>query len=234
MSTSGYRAFTPPRIRLRAIPCTDLHQGFHFVTIRASEVGHSPPTVAPACPPAGGCTLCSGEPPPAASRSWPCATPAGGFAPAPSAMGRSGCSGATAARPPVASPPNGASGTARPPPCSRGPNAPGRAGAGRAAAPTGYLPIGRSAAAATFCMARNAAVTIMIIFMMLIPLCLDTRTSDRVPKASSSAGCRLHQAICREREPGKSLCNSPRTRCADGSRSRVRQVIIRLPRLGGG
>ena len=94
MSTSGYRAFTPPRIRLRAIPCTDLHQGFHFVTIRASEVGHSPPTVAPACPPAGGCTLCSGEPPPAASRSWPCATPAGGFAPAPSAMGRSGCSGA--------------------------------------------------------------------------------------------------------------------------------------------
>jgi hypothetical protein len=113
-------------------------------TIRASEVGHSPPTIAPACPSAGGCTLCSGEPPPAASRSWPCATPAGGFAPAPSAMGRSGCSGATAARPPVASPPNGASGTARPPPCSRGPNAPGRAGAGRAAAPTGYLPGGSS------------------------------------------------------------------------------------------
>jgi hypothetical protein len=120
MSTSGYRAFTPPRIRLRAIPCTDLHQGFHFVTIRASEVGHSPPTVAPACPPAGGCTLCSGEPPPPTSRSSPCATPVGGFAPAPSGRSRSGCSGATAALPPVASPPNGASGTARPPPCSRG------------------------------------------------------------------------------------------------------------------
>jgi hypothetical protein len=171
-------------------------------TIRASEVGHSPPTIAPACPSAGGCTLCSGEPPPAASRSWPCATPAGGFAPAPSAMGRSGCSGATAARPPVASPPNGASGTARPPPCSRGPNAPGRAGAGRAAAPTGYLPIGRSAAAATFCMARNAAVTIMIIFMMLIPRCLDTRTSDRVTPPFATAVPPLHFLILRRARRG--------------------------------
>src|SRR5262249_21377308 len=140
MSTSGYSAFTPPPAdTIASHTMYAPAQGFNSIIIRASEVGHSPPTVGPACSPAGGCKLCSGEPPP----SSPCATPAGGFAPAPSAMGRSGCSGA------VALPPNGASGTARPAPCSRGPNAPGRAGAGRAAAPTGYLPIGRSAAAAT-------------------------------------------------------------------------------------
>ena len=162
--------------------------------------GHSPPTVAPGCPPAGGCTLCSGEPPPPASRSSPCATPAGGFAPAPSAMGGSGCSGATGARPPgiippgsppVAPSPTGPSGATRPPPRSPGPNAAGRAGACRAAARAGYLPIGKSAAAATLSMTKNAAVTIMMIFMMLIPRLLDTRTVDRVrphfaPLASSS------------------------------------------------
>src|SRR5207247_8055487 len=53
--------FTPPRMRLRAIPCMELRQGFHFLTICASAPGHSPPTVAPACPPAGGSRLCSGE-----------------------------------------------------------------------------------------------------------------------------------------------------------------------------
>ena len=153
--------------------------------------GHSPPALASGCPPAGGCRLCSGAPPPPASRSSPCATPAGGFSPAPSAMGRSDCSGATGARPPVTSPPTGPSGATRPPPRSPGPNAAGRAGAGRAAAPTGYLPIGKSVAAATLNMAKNAAVTIKMIFMMLIPRRLDTRTVDRVrpefaPLASSS------------------------------------------------
>ena len=55
----------------------------------------------------------------------------------------------------------------------------------------GYLPTGaatggggslrgKSAAAATLSMATNAAVAVMMIFIMLIPLCLDTRTSDRV------------------------------------------------------
>jgi hypothetical protein len=173
-----------PLLLPRGYDCEPYHvrictRGFRSVTIRASEVGHSPPTVGPACPPAGGCKLCSGEPPPAASRSSPCATPAGGFAPAPSAMGRSGCSGATAALPPVASPPNGASGTARPPPCSRGPNAPGRAGAGRAAAPTGYLPIGRSAAAATLGIAKNAAVMRMMIFMILNPAAFGHPAGER-------------------------------------------------------
>ena len=152
-----------------------------------SAPGHSPPTVAPVCPPAGGCRLCSGEPLPPASRSSPCATPAGGFAPAPSAMGRSGCSGATTARPlgpispgspPVAPPPDGSAGATRPPPRCPGPNAPGRAGAAGATAPTGYLRIGKSAAAATLSMAKTAAVVTMMIFTMLIPLRLDTRTVD--------------------------------------------------------
>src|SRR5260370_10324958 len=60
----------------------------------------------PGCPSAGGRRVCSGAPPPPASRSSPCATPAGGFSPAPSAMGHSGCSGATGARPPGTVPPD--------------------------------------------------------------------------------------------------------------------------------
>jgi hypothetical protein len=182
MSTSGYRAFTPPRIRLRAIPCTEPCQDFHFLTIRPSAPGHSPPTVAPGCVTAGGC---SGEPLPPASRSSRCAPPAGGFALAPSAMGC--CSGATGASapgiippgsPPVAPAPYGLPGVTRPPPRSPRPQAPCRAGAGRAPAPAGYLPIGKSVAAATLSMAKNAAVTITMIFMMLTPRGLVTHTVD--------------------------------------------------------
>jgi hypothetical protein len=47
------------------------------------------------------------------------------------------------------------------------------------AAPTGYLPIGRSAAAATLGMVKNAAVMRMMIFMILIPLHSDTRAGER-------------------------------------------------------
>src|SRR5260370_16769012 len=57
--------------------------------------------------------------------------------------------------------------------------------------PTGYLPIGaaatgggslrgKSAAAATLSMATSPAVTIMTIFMMLIPLCWAPGRADRV------------------------------------------------------
>src|SRR5438094_9082899 len=57
--------------------------------------------------------------------------------------------------------------------------------------PTGYLPIGaattgggslrgKSAAAATLSMATSPAVTIMTIFMMLIPLCCSPGRADRV------------------------------------------------------
>src|SRR5262245_21774841 len=57
--------------------------------------------------------------------------------------------------------------------------------------PTGYLPIGaaatgggslrgKSAAAATLSMAMSPAVTIMIVFMMLIPLCCSPGRADRV------------------------------------------------------
>jgi hypothetical protein len=47
---------------------------------------------------------------------------------------------------------------------------------------------GKSAAAATLSMATNTAVAVMMIFIMLIPLCLDTRTSDRVtPQFAPSA-----------------------------------------------
>src|SRR5262249_15850397 len=62
--------------------------------------------------------------------------------------------------------------------------------------PTGYLPIGylpigaaatgggslrgKSAAAATLVMARSPAVTIMMVFMMLIPLCWAPGRADRV------------------------------------------------------
>src|SRR5215813_2512830 len=68
--------------------------------------------------------------------------------------------------------------------------------------PTGYLPIGaaatgggslrgKSAAAATPSMATSPAVTIITIFMMLIPLCCSPGRADRVtplfaPLASSS------------------------------------------------
>ena len=154
---------------------------------REPKSGHSPPSVAPGCPLAGGCWFCSAERLPPASRSSPCATSAGGFAVAPSGMGRSGCSGATTARPPgpippgsppVAPPLDGSAGATRSPPRSPGPNALGRAGAAGATAPTGYLRIGKSAAAATLSMAKSAAVIIMMIFTMLIPLRLDTRTVD--------------------------------------------------------
>jgi len=160
------------RFRSREMKCPRISIGIHPPD---HSRRHSPPVVASGCPPAGGCRLCPGEPPPA-SRSSPCATPAGGLAPAPSALGRSGCSGATGARPlgtippgspPVAPPPNGPSGATRPAPRSPGSNGPGRGGTGRAAAPTGYLPIGKSAAPPTLSMAKKAAVPIMMIFMML-------------------------------------------------------------------
>ena len=44
---------------------------------------------------------------------------------------------------------------------------------------TGDLPTGKSAAAATLSMAKNEAITITMIFMML-SLSLDTQTVDRV------------------------------------------------------
>jgi hypothetical protein len=44
---------------------------------------------------------------------------------------------------------------------------------------TGDLPTGKSAAAATLSMAKNEAITITMIFMML-SLGLDTQTVDRV------------------------------------------------------
>ena len=49
------------------------------------------------------------------------------------------------------------------------------------AAPTGYLPIGRSAPAATLGMVKNAAVMRMMIFMILIPLHSDTRAGEPTP-----------------------------------------------------
>jgi hypothetical protein len=149
---------------------------------REPNSGHSPPSVAPGCPPAGGCRLCSGGPPPPASRSSPCNSSRWvcprSFGEEPFGLLRSHYSTSAGSH----------SSSARSP----GPNAPGRAGAAGATAPTGYLPIGKSAAAATLSMAKTAAVVTMMIFTMLIPLRLDTRTVDRVtpqfaPASSSRA-----------------------------------------------